>query len=80
MKEVAVNYPKINFTVEKINEDMLEGLYHKFEIYRNEDACYALDGIVLKPIARYRENNLTTHQPAQLFPGLHPSWLLSFFP
>ena len=62
----SYNYPdrpQFYFTVEKINEDMLERLYHKFEIYRNEDACYALDGIVLKPIAGYRENNLTEHRP-----------------
>lgn len=55
--------PQFYFTVDKVDESMLAGLYHKFEIYRNEDSCFALDGIVFKPIAGYRENNLTEHRP-----------------
>jgi hypothetical protein len=55
--------PKFYFTIDKFDSKMLEGLYHKFESYRNEDCPFALDGIVFKPIAGLRENNLTEHRP-----------------
>ena len=38
-------------------------LYKNFEEYRNKDCPFALDGIVFKPIAGLRENNLTEHRP-----------------
>jgi len=55
--------PQFYFTIDKFDSKMLEGLYHKFESYRNEDCPFALDGIVFKPIAGLRENNLTEHRP-----------------
>ena len=55
--------PQFYFTIDKFDSKMLEGLYHKFESYRNEDCPFALDGIVLKPVAGLRENNLTEHRP-----------------
>lgn len=40
----------------------LESIYYAFEKYRHE--CeYALDGIVIKPIAKERINNMTEHRP-----------------
>ena len=42
--------------------DALEIVYNQFAEYRK--TCeYALDGIVIKPIAQYRRNNLTEHRP-----------------
>ena len=55
--------PQFYFTIDKFDSEMLEGLYHKFESYRNEDCPFALDGIVFKPIAGLRENNLDEHRP-----------------
>ena len=55
--------PQFYFTIDNFDGKMLEGLYHKFESYRNEDCPFALDGIVFKPIAGLRENNLTEHRP-----------------
>lgn len=46
-----------------ITVDHFKHFYSAFEAYRNEDAPYALDGIVFKPLVDYRENNLTEHRP-----------------
>lgn len=55
--------PQFYFTINKFDTETLEGLYHRFEKYRNEDCPFALDGIVIKPTVIYRENNLTEHRP-----------------
>lgn len=55
--------PQYYFTVGKLNDILLAGLYKNFETYRNEDCPFALDGIVFKPVAGWRENNLTEHRP-----------------
>ena len=55
--------PQFYFTIEDLQSPLLEGLYNRFEQYRNEDCPFALDGIVFKPIVQYRENNLTEHRP-----------------
>ena len=55
--------PQFYFTIEELAEPLLEGLYDRFEQYRNEDCLYALDGIVFKPTSMWRENNLTEHRP-----------------
>ena len=55
--------PAYYFTIGTLSDYTLAGLYKNFEIYRNEDCPFALDGIVFKPIAGYRENNLTEHRP-----------------
>jgi len=55
--------PQFYFTIDKFNNEMLEGIYRRFEIYRNEDCPFALDGIVFKPISGWRETNLTEHRP-----------------
>ena len=42
--------------------EALETIYHEFAEYRK--TCeYALDGIVIKPVAKYRINNLTEPRP-----------------
>lgn len=43
---------------------VFENIYRTFEKYRNEICEYALDGIVIKPIASNRINNLTEHRPS----------------
>ena len=55
--------PQFYFTIETLQEPLLNSLYHQYEEYRNEDCPFALDGIVFKPVARFRENNLTEHRP-----------------
>lgn len=55
--------PQFYFTIDTFNNEMLEGLYRRFETYRNEDCPFALDGIVFKPESGWRENNLTEHRP-----------------
>ena len=43
-------------------QDALEKVYNAYADYRK--TCeYALDGIVIKPIVRWRRNNLTEHRP-----------------
>jgi NAD-dependent DNA ligase len=53
------------FSIENTTIDTpedLEAIYYAFEKYRKE--CeYALDGIVIKPIAKERINNMTEHRP-----------------
>ena len=44
------------------DQDALKIVYNQFSEYRK--TCeYALDGIVIKPIVKYRINNLTEHRP-----------------
>lgn len=45
------------------NEKDFEWYYNDMNQYRQESCEYALDGIVIKPIASIRENNLTEHRP-----------------
>lgn len=42
--------------------DALKTVYNQFAEYR-QICKYALDGIVIKPIAKWRRNNLTEHRP-----------------
>ena len=53
------------FSIENTTIDTpedLEAIYYAFEKYRK--VCeYALDGIVIKPIAKERINNMTEHRP-----------------
>ena len=55
--------PQFYFTIDELQEPLLQGLYKRFEDYRNEGCPFALDGIVFKPTVIYRENNLTEHRP-----------------
>ena len=55
--------PQFSYTIEHLSPSIFAGLYKRFEEYRNEDCPFALDGIVFKPIAGWRENNLTEHRP-----------------
>lgn len=55
--------PQFSYTIGHLYPATFAGLYKKFEEYRNEDCPFALDGIVFKPIAGWRENNLTEHRP-----------------
>ena len=45
------------------DEDDFELCYNDMNRYRHESCEYALDGIVIKPIASIRENNTTEHRP-----------------
>lgn len=47
----------------KLNDWTLKDYYHQFDEYRQKKCKYALDGIVFKPIDKYRENNLTEPRP-----------------
>lgn len=58
------DHPNFFFTIPgTIDFIAFKKLYRDFEEYRNEDCPFALDGIVFKPIAKFRENNLTEHRP-----------------
>lgn len=50
-------------TLDDFNEISFEVLYGNFLEYRATDCPFALDGIVLKPIATQRINNNTEHRP-----------------
>ena len=45
------------------DENDFELCYNDMNQYRHESCEYALDGIVIKPIASIRENNTTEHRP-----------------
>ena len=45
------------------DENDFELCYNDMNQYRHEHCEYALDGIVIKPIASIRENNTTEHRP-----------------
>ena len=45
------------------DENDFELCYNDMNRYRRESCEYALDGIVIKPIASIRENNTTEHRP-----------------
>ena len=45
------------------DENDFELCYNNMNQYRHESCEYALDGIVIKPIASIRENNTTEHRP-----------------
>ena len=45
------------------DENDFELCYNDMNRYRHESCEYALDGIVIKPIASIRENNTTEHRP-----------------
>ena len=45
------------------DEKQFEDIYTSFNEYRTEDCQFALDGIVFKPVASFRENNLTEPRP-----------------
>ena len=45
------------------DENDFELCYNDMNHYRHESCEYALDGIVIKPIASIRENNTTEHRP-----------------
>ena len=54
--------PKRFWTPEELNEKTFEWFYNDMTQYR--PICeYALDGIVIKPQVKYRENNTTDHRP-----------------
>lgn len=54
--------PKRFWTPEELNEKTFEWFYNDMTQYRS--ICeYALDGIVIKPQVKYRENNITEHRP-----------------
>jgi len=51
--------PKYFFIIpNKIDINIFENLYNKFNTYRSEDCPFALDGIVFKPTAEFRESNI----------------------
>ena len=45
------------------NEMSFAWYYNDMNEYRHESCEYALDGIVIKPQAKFRENNTTEHRP-----------------
>ena len=48
----------------RLNDDQNFALYYNdMNQYRHESCEYALDGIVIKPIVKSRENNTTEHRP-----------------
>ena len=55
--------PKYSVIFDNLTPERLGTLYEQFSRYRSEECPFALDGIVLKPTAEYRKNNLTDHRP-----------------
>ena len=55
--------PKRYWTTTLKNEKDFEWYYNDMNQYRHESCEYALDGIVIKPQAQFRENNTTERRP-----------------
>lgn len=55
--------PKRYWTTTFKNEKDFEWYYNDMNQYRHESCEYALDGIVIKPQAQFRDNNTTEHRP-----------------
>ena len=56
--------PEYYFVTNNIlKEEEFKKFYYLFEEYRREVCQFALDGIVFKPVAKFRENNLTETRP-----------------
>ena len=55
--------PKRYWTPNIDNEKDFEWYYNDMNQYRHESCEYALDGIVIKPRVKFRENNTTEHRP-----------------
>ena len=56
--------PEYYFVTNNIlKEEEFKKFYYLFEEYRREVCQFALDGIVFKPVANFRENNLTETRP-----------------
>lgn len=58
-------FPSYYFDINKHinNAEDFKKLYEKYEKYR-DIADVALDGFVIKPVAKYRKNNLIEHRPS----------------
>ena len=55
--------PKRYWVTRLNDEKNFEWYYNDMNQYRHESCEYALDGIVIKPIAQFRENNTTERRP-----------------
>ena len=55
--------PKRYWTTTLKNEKDFEWYYNDMNQYRHESCEYALDGIVIKPQAQFRDNNTTERRP-----------------
>ena len=56
--------PEYYFVTNNIlKKEEFKKFYYLFEEYRREVCQFALDGIVFKPVAKFRENNLTETRP-----------------
>ena len=55
--------PKRYWTPILKNEKDFEWYYNDMNQYRHESCEYALDGIVIKPLAQFRDNNTTERRP-----------------
>ena len=55
-------FPQYYLKIDKLTEEKFINVYDKFAEYR-EIYQYTLDGIVIKPIAKYRINNTTETRP-----------------
>lgn len=60
---VTEELPKRYWTPNINNEKDFEWYYNDMNQYRHESCEYALDGIVIKPRVKFRENNTTEHRP-----------------
>ena len=47
-----------------LSEKIFEEIYNDFSQYRHNSCEYALDGIVIKPQVKFRENNTTERRPS----------------
>lgn len=55
--------PKRYWTTRLNDEKNFEWYYNDMNQYRHESCEFALDGIVIKPQAQFRDNNTTEHRP-----------------
>lgn len=54
--------PKRYWTCDKLNKESFEWYYYDMSDYR-QCCTYALDGIVIKPLSLYRQNNINERRP-----------------